>query len=220
MASYVENDYNRYHTANAKQKENQMSLRADGRENRLRLIETAEAVFSDQGFGAPLDVIAKQAGVSRMTLYRHFKDRETLCFAICDRNVRMLEEKAEALKENPNAFTEILGMMLERFATNQAMMEGLTRQQTHQEQINSLMQRVVALLTEPLVRAQAAGFVKNTLRPEDLSILIYMLGGAVGEGSTEAKTARVRRAMAILESGFLCAGDDGQGWRNQGDGNR
>lgn len=185
-----------------------MSLRADGRENRLRLIETAETVFAEQGFDAPLDVIAKQAGVSRMTLYRHFKDRETLTFAICERNVRKLEEKAETLKESPNALTEILNMMLPRFATNQGMLEGLTRQQTHQTQLNSLMQRVIDLLTGPLARAQAAGFVKRSLRPEDLSILIYMLGGAVGEGTIEAKTARVHRAMELLQFGFMNTGDD------------
>lgn len=188
-----------------------MGLRADGQENRLRLIETAETVFAEQGFGAPLDVIAKQAGVSRMTLYRHFKDREALCFAICERNVLQLESRAEALKESPNAFTEILNMMLAKFAANQGIVEGLTRQQKHQAQFNCLTQRVVALLTEPLARAQSAGLVKRGVQPEDLSILIFMLGGAVGEGTIEAKTARVHRAMAILQSGFLRASDDDLG---------
>ncbi len=188
-----------------------MSLRADGKENRLRILETAEAVFTEQGFDVPLDVIAKEAGVSRMTLYRHFKDRDTLTFAICERNVRKLEEKAEALKESPNAFAEILDMMLPRFATNQRMLEGLTRQQIHRTQLNNLMQRVVELLTGPLARAQAAGFVKQTLRPEDISLLIFMLGSAVGEGTTEARTARVRRAMELLQFGFIRTNDDESG---------
>lgn len=185
-----------------------MDLRADGRENRLRLIETAETVFADQGCGAPLEVIAKQAGVSRMTLYRHFKDRETLCFAICERNVLELEQKAEMLKEEPHAFTEILDMMLVKFAKNQGIVEGLLRHQTHQRQFSSLTQRVVDLLSGPMARAQAAGLVKKALRQEDLFILMYMLSGAVGEGTFEAKTERIYRALAILKFGFLDESND------------
>ena len=173
-----------------------------------RLIETAEAVFADQGCGAPLDVIAKQAGVSRMTLYRHFNDRDALCFAICERNVLELERKAEALKEDPNAFTEILDMMLIKFAKNQGIVEGLIRHQTHQLRFSTLTQRVVDLLNEPMARAQAAGLVKKTLQKEDLFMLVAMLSGAVGEGTFEAKTARIRRAMSILQSGFLNTSTD------------
>lgn len=185
-----------------------MSLRADGRENRLRLIETAEAIFADQGFDVPLDVIAKRTGVSRMTLYRHFKDRETLCLAVLERNVVKLEGRADALKDDPNAFAEILDMMLDMFVTNQGVVEGLTRQQTHLAQVNSFRQRVIDLLTVPLARAQAAGLVKKELRREDLSLLMYMFGGAVGEGTIEARTARVHRARALLQAGFQCADDD------------
>lgn len=185
-----------------------MSLRADGRENRLRLIDTAEAVFADQGFDAPLDVIAKRAGVSRMTLYRHFKDRETLCFAVLERNVLKLENKAEALQDNLNAFSEIFDMMLAMFTANQGMVEGLTRQQAHQDQINSLRQRVIDLLHKPLVQAQSAGLVKPGLQQDDISLLMYMLGGSVGEGSIETRTVRVHRAMAILQHGFLSTSND------------
>ncbi len=185
-----------------------MSLRADGRENRQRLIDTAEAVFADQGFDTPLEAIAKRAGVSRMTLYRHFKDRETLCFAVLERNVLKLENKAEALQDDPNAFAEILDMMLVMFTANQGMVEGLTRQQAHQAQINSLRQRVVNLLHGPLLRAQNAGLVKPGLQQEDISLLMYMFGGAVGEGTIKARTARVHRALAILQHGFLNVSND------------
>lgn len=185
-----------------------MKLRADGRENRLRLIETAEAVFSDQGFDAPLELIANRAGVSRMTLYRHFKDRETLCFAVLERNVLDLEGRADELKEAPNAFAKILDMMLLMFATNQGVVDGLTRQPTHQVRLNELRKRVVDLLSGPLERAQAAGLVKKGVQREDLSIMMYMLGGAVGEGSIATRTARVYRALEMLQFGLLSMGDD------------
>lgn len=182
-----------------------MELRTDSRANRQRLIEVAETVFADQGFDVPLEVIAKNAGVSRMTLYRHFKDRETLCFAVLERNVVKLENRAEALKNDSNAFTEIFDMMLVMFTANQGMVEGLTQQKTNPALLNSLRKRVIDLLTEPLIRAQDKGVVKKGVKQEDLSILMYMLGGAVGEGSIEDRTVRVKRALSILQFGFLCA---------------
>lgn len=188
-----------------------MSLRADGRENRRRLLDAAEAAFAEQGFDTPLEAIAKQAGVSRMTLYRHFKDREALCFAVLERNVAMLESKAEALADEPNACAAIIDMMLVMFTTNQGMVEGLTRQSAHQAQIKALRLRVVDLLSGPLARAQAAGLIRLDIQPEDLSLVMYMLGSVVGDGPLEERKARVGRALKILQFGFLRAeGADAQ----------
>lgn len=185
-----------------------MTLRADGRENRLRLIDVAEKIFANQGFDVPLEIIAKQAGVSRMTLYRHFKDHETLYFAALERNVVKLENRAQELKEDPNAFIKILDMMLAIFATNQGMVEGLIRQKAHEAQLDSLKKRIVDLLSEPLSRAQSAGLVKKGLQQEDLSIMMCMFCGAAVNGTAKTRTAHVQRALQILQSGFLSTGND------------
>ena len=52
-------------------------LRADARENRARLITAATAAFADKGADAPLEDIARRAGVGIGTLYRHFPTRPT-----------------------------------------------------------------------------------------------------------------------------------------------
>ncbi|ASV84826.1 bacterial regulatory, tetR family protein [Ochrobactrum quorumnocens] len=179
-----------------------MSQRADGRENRLRLIEAAEAIFANEGFDVPLEAIAKSAGVSRMTFYRHFQDRESLCFAIFERNIVKLEEMATRLQSDPNAFALLLDALADMFASDYGLVEGLTRQQTHQDQLNSLRQRVVELLSAPLVRARDFGLIKDDFQLNDLYILIDMLGAAVGVGSIEARRARVSRALMISTSGF------------------
>lgn len=179
-----------------------MSQRADRRENRLRLIEAAETIFADEGFDVPLEVIARSAGVSRMTFYRHFQDRESLCFAIFERNIVKLEEMAERLQSEPTAFMLLLNALVDMFASDYGLVEGLTRQQTHEDQLNSLRQRVVELLSAPLTRSQGFGLIKSYLQPDDLYILIDMLGAAVGAGTIEARRARVRRALMIACSGF------------------
>jgi len=181
-----------------------MTLRADGRENRLRLLEAAEAVFAEQGFEAPLEAVAARAGVSRMTLYRRFRDRETLCLAVLERNVTLLELQTSELAEDPDACLTIIDMMTVMFTTNQAMVDGLSRQTEHRLQVDGLRRRVVDLLAGPLRRGQEAGLIKAGIAKEDLALVIFMLGGAVGDGPLEERSARVRRAQEILKHGFLC----------------
>lgn len=82
--------------------------RADARRNFDRLVAAADAVFSEQGVDAPLDDIAKRAGVGSGTLYRHFPSRDALIGAViwericalCRRGTELLaaESSASALR--------------------------------------------------------------------------------------------------------------------------
>lgn len=53
-------------------------LRADASRNRERIVLAAREVFVELGADAPLDDIAKRAGVGNATLYRNFQDRTAL----------------------------------------------------------------------------------------------------------------------------------------------
>ena len=57
-------------------------LRADARQNRARLISAATAAFAEKGADAPLEDIARRAGVGIGTLYRHFPNRLDLQAAV------------------------------------------------------------------------------------------------------------------------------------------
>lgn len=46
---------------------------------RLAILDTAKALFASLGFeGTSMDAVAKQAGVSKLTVYSHFADKDTL----------------------------------------------------------------------------------------------------------------------------------------------
>lgn len=46
---------------------------------RTAILEAAKTLFLGQGFaGTSMDAVAKQAGVSKLTVYSHFSDKETL----------------------------------------------------------------------------------------------------------------------------------------------
>lgn len=77
--------------------------RADAK--RRVILHAAKAVFLKGGFaGATMDAVAARAGVSKMTVYRHFEDKETLFAGViaelCD---QFIHENIEALLELPPA---------------------------------------------------------------------------------------------------------------------
>ena len=57
-------------------------LRADARQNHARLIAAATAAFAERGADAPLEDIARRAGLGIGTLYRHFPTRTDLQAAV------------------------------------------------------------------------------------------------------------------------------------------
>ncbi|SFE43374.1 transcriptional regulator, TetR family [Actinacidiphila alni] len=52
--------------------------RADALRNRERIVAAAREMFVEYGPEAPLDEIARRAGIGNATLYRHFADRQAL----------------------------------------------------------------------------------------------------------------------------------------------
>ncbi|MGW0901851.1 TetR/AcrR family transcriptional regulator, partial [Streptomyces goshikiensis] len=52
--------------------------RADAVRNRERILVAAREMLVETGVEAPLDEIARRAGVGNATLYRHFPDRAAL----------------------------------------------------------------------------------------------------------------------------------------------
>src|ERR1700742_2795423 len=57
-------------------------MRADARRSRERLIAAATEAFAEKGADAPLEDIARRAGVGISTLYRHFPTRLDLQAAV------------------------------------------------------------------------------------------------------------------------------------------
>src|SRR5437762_2476441 len=53
-------------------------LRSDAARNRASLVVAAREVFGERGLDAPLDEIARRAGVGNATLYRRFPTRQGL----------------------------------------------------------------------------------------------------------------------------------------------
>jgi len=87
-------------------------LRADARRNAEQLLAAARDVVVERGPGAPLDEIARRAGVGIATLYRRFPDRSALLRAVVlDALERTAEAAAAALAEETDGFAALVRYM-------------------------------------------------------------------------------------------------------------
>jgi AcrR family transcriptional regulator len=67
-------------------------MRADAVRNKKLIVRAAREVFATAGLAAPIDEIARRAGVGTGTLYRHFPNKEALFEAIVKGRVEELVE--------------------------------------------------------------------------------------------------------------------------------
>jgi AcrR family transcriptional regulator len=89
------------------QPEQGSGLRRDALRNRQRLVEAAREVFAEQGLDAPLDEIARRAGVGNATLYRRFPTRDGLYAAVFAPLGDTVHELADRALETEDAWAAL-----------------------------------------------------------------------------------------------------------------
>src|SRR3989442_2506526 len=153
-------------------------MRADARRNRDQLLIAARDVFVERGAGAPLEEIARRAGVGIATLYRRFPERESLMRAVVlDALDRVAQEAEHALAEEPDAFEALARYMhraleLRIAAVIPALLGEIPM---HDEEILRARTAGSSPVEEMIRAAQAEG----TLRPDvafgDIGLMIVRL---------------------------------------------
>src|ERR1700723_3747012 len=79
-------------------------LRADAQRNYDAILVAAKAVFAQAGTDAPLEDVARAAGVGRGSLYRRFPTREHLFAAILQDRVDELDASAQCALGAPDVW--------------------------------------------------------------------------------------------------------------------
>jgi AcrR family transcriptional regulator len=78
--------------------------RADAQRNHDAALAAARAVFAQAGTDAPMEDVARAAGVGKGTLYRRFPTREHLFAAILQDRVDELDASAQRALDAPDAW--------------------------------------------------------------------------------------------------------------------
>jgi AcrR family transcriptional regulator len=176
-------------------------MRADARRNYERLLTEAKSAFLEHGADAPLEDIARRAGVGIGTLYRHFPTRAALQEAVYRERVESLSARAYEVAESlPPG--EALAVWMRYFAESAVTKRGLM--QTLKAVIDKdselfarchvEMREAVGLI---LTRAQEAGDVRPDVTVSDLLKLSHALSVA-----TEHAPHDTARLLSILLDGL------------------
>jgi len=90
-------------------------VRADAARNRDKIVEAARVAFRTRGYDAPLDDIAKAAGVGAGTLYRHFPTRESLVDAVMQAWVERVNDAVGKVLAGGGTSRELLLRWFEQY---------------------------------------------------------------------------------------------------------
>ncbi|EKX69464.1 TetR/AcrR family transcriptional regulator [Streptomyces ipomoeae] len=156
--------------------------RRDARRNRELLLAAAHEVFTEQGLDAPLDVIARRAGIGNATLYRHFPTRAALIDAVFHDQLTGTMAVGEQARNAPDAWSGLTEYLRAVFATLAADRGTNDLMTTHVEGVEVLEavhahnRRTVESL---LARGRAEGTVRADVTTEDVLFALAALGRAV-----------------------------------------
>jgi AcrR family transcriptional regulator len=151
-------------------------MRADARRNYERLVDAARKVFAEQGGGASMEAIARQAGVGVGTLYRHFPKRIDVVEAVYRGDVDLLVGSVE------RGLTE-LGPWAGLEAWLRAYVDYGRSKRTFLNELHEAFEknpdlkpasrdRIWAACDRVLTRAQEAGQARTDISGQDLMQLV------------------------------------------------
>ncbi|MFE4086390.1 TetR/AcrR family transcriptional regulator [Streptomyces sp. YIM B13502] len=180
-------------------------LRRDARRNRERLVEAAHAVFAEQGLEAPLDVIARRAGVGNATLYRHFPARAALVDAVFRDQLTGTMEAGERARRAPDAWAGLAGYLDAVFVTlaaDRGTNDLMTTRLSDVETLGAVHAHNRETVDVLLERARAQGSVRADVTTEDLLFALAALGRAVPPLAVAAGPDAWRRPLALFLEGL------------------
>jgi AcrR family transcriptional regulator len=177
-------------------------MRADARDNRQRILQSAREAFGDHGGRASLNKIAQRAGVGPGTLYRHFPSLPALLAAIISDDVAALCRRGYELLDHPSA-DEALHVWLHAVAVHATAMRGLVATHMATEpapgtgsELAACHRAIQATGSALLARAQRYGTVPRDTHIDDL----LKLANAIAWASEQAPADKrlLDRLLALI----------------------
>jgi len=183
--------------------------RADAVRNRAAIVAAAREVYGDHGLDAPLDEIARRAGVGNATLYRHFTSRCTLAAAVFAETLERVIDAARAAAKEDDPWQGFVGhvrFLCELQATNRGLADLLTTEMTGSADLERLRHQAYQGFVALADRAQAAGALRADFVPQDLVLLLMANAGLVQRADAAAVVAS-RRFTDMTLDGWRAADD-------------
>jgi AcrR family transcriptional regulator len=151
-------------------------LRADAARNAERILKAAREVYGELGPDAPVEAIARRAGVGERTLYRRFPTKAELVRAALDQCIAEdLTPTIEAVRSaaDPMAgLAELFDAAISLGAREHNLLTAARRAGSLTSDVSTGLYEALRELAD---RGQRAGVVRADLAPADLPRMIAML---------------------------------------------
>ncbi|WP_406261564.1 TetR/AcrR family transcriptional regulator [Actinacidiphila glaucinigra] len=178
-------------------------LRADAVRNRRRIRTAAADLLAEQGAGVSLDRIARLAGVSNATLYRHYGSREELLTDVAE-EVAAVAAAAEARLSTCDPLVALRGFLESLATARPAALYCLPEGGGGGPAAGSGPRaRVAAAAWRLLSRAQRAGRVREDATAEDLLAVVSQLGRPLPGTTWRATDERCPRLVRQYLEGLV-----------------
>jgi AcrR family transcriptional regulator len=172
--------------------------RADAQRNVDRLIVAARDAFAAHGPSAPLDDIARAAGVGAGTLYRHFPSRLALFEAVYRDSVERLCADGERLAETEPPAQALLDWLV-GFVSVVSQKRGLATALTEEGRTSEVFAECHLMIRATggklLERAKAAGAIRADA---DLGDILKMASAFAHAGETSPEGAALAKRLLVL----------------------
>jgi AcrR family transcriptional regulator len=178
-------------------------LRRDARESRDKLIAAAQREFASRGVDASLEKIAREAGVSIGTLYRHFPTRLDLLMAAFKPRVEEFLEgakKALAIDDPWEGFVSYLENLFSVQAGDRGFNDFLSRRFPGNSETEHIHDVMCQQIQDVLARAQKAGKARPDITRADIVNLIWSNGRIIDATSAKVPTAWRRQLYLMLDA--------------------
>ena len=180
-------------------------LRRDAQRNRDAIVAAARQVFCDHGLEAPLEEIARRAGVGIATLYRRFPSRVELLDAVLADNLQAhiaAAEQALATDDPWDGFAFYLEQSCRLQAEDRGLNDVMGMRFPRATAVEAAKTRLFELVGQVVDRAQQSGQLRADITMEDLTFLNWantrILPAVRAAGAPEAW----RRHLGLLLDGF------------------
>ena len=179
-------------------------LRRDAARNRERLVAAARRAFADHGPDVPLEEIAREAGVSRTTLYRNFDTREQLAAEVYSDNLGRIEQRAAELRGRSDGVVALVDFVLDIQVSGNQGLARVMIPGSDLELAVALGDRLQAALRPLLEAGRRAGVVRPEVDIADIMLAFPMAAAAfsLGQEDTSRRARRlVHRALFAGSAG-------------------
>lgn len=183
-------------------------LRADARRNYDALLTAASASFAEQGPEAPLEQIARRAGVGIGTLYRHFPTRESLMAAVVRETFEDLEQRASDGLDADDPWQSLAQWVRAYLAfasTKRGLVAGIVLLKEGDGEFGRLCDRMFAAVDALVVRGQAAGVVRTGVDGRDL---LHLAGGIAHSAEHAGDPSLTDRLLDLALAGLHTEPDE------------